>query len=317
MKPRANILADNLTKWGTMNTIVTNNDPKDFIRLSGLFDVIIIDAPSSGSGLFRKDPEAVKEWSEENVLLYAQRQKRIIDDAWGSLKQGGILIYSTSSYSPAENEEIATWICEEFDAKPLTFDYEGQTKQQFFRFYPDKMKGEGFFITALQKTSSEKEVFIRSGKPIKNNNRRTEREIFRHWVSDIDKHTWFEKNSEYFLVNPLHEHLIQRLDSILSLIKLGVKLGKIAVKELIPDHELAVSLHLTNEINTIEVSLEEALKYLRKDDFSLAETKKGWTLITFQGYSLGWAKVLPNRVNNYYPKELRIVSRENPENESK
>jgi 16S rRNA C967 or C1407 C5-methylase (RsmB/RsmF family) len=103
---RADILADNMTKFGTMNTIVTSNDPKDFGKLTGFFDVVVIDPPNSGSGLFRKNPQAIKDWSLENVALFAQRQKRIIADAWACLKDGGILIYSTSSYSPAENEEV-------------------------------------------------------------------------------------------------------------------------------------------------------------------------------------------------------------------
>ena len=313
IKTRANILTDNLTKWGTMNTVVTNNDPKDFMRLSGFFDVLVIDAPCSGSGLFRKDPEAIKEWSVENVTLCSLRQKRIIGDTWGCLRQGGILIYSTCSYSTAENEEIVDWIEETFGAEHLCPETKGIgneiISENSYRFYPDQIKGEGFFIAAFQKKSSEKEVFIRSGKPIKNNNRRTEREIFRNWIEDIDKHTWFEKNDDYFLINPIHEHTISLLQSNFYLRKAGVRMGKLSSKDLIPDHELALSVELSRKVSRVELSLEEAITYLRRDEFSLEEAVKGWSLMTFQDFGLGWAKVLANRVNNYYPKELRILSK--------
>jgi 16S rRNA C967 or C1407 C5-methylase (RsmB/RsmF family)/NOL1/NOP2/fmu family ribosome biogenesis protein len=317
IRSRANILSDNLTRWGTMNTVVTNNDPKDFARLTGFFDVLVIDAPSSDSGLFRKSPETLKEWSLENVTMCSLRQKRIIGDIWASLKDGGTLIYSTASYSQAENEAIVDWICQELGASNLTINIEnsnlqaglnGKTAltQSSFRFYPDQIKGEGFFIAALKKQNPEKETFVRSGKPIKNNSRRTEREIFRTWVDDIDNFTWFDKNEDYFLINPEHEHTIRLLQSNLSVRKAGVKMGKIAGKDLIPDHELALSLYLSENINRRELTREEAISYLRRDEFTLDQAQKGWSLMTFENLGLGWAKILQNRINNYYPKELKI-----------
>jgi 16S rRNA C967 or C1407 C5-methylase (RsmB/RsmF family) len=109
IQSRVNILKENIIKWGSGNVIVTNNDPKDFSKLSGLFDVVVIDAPCSGSGLFRRDPEAINEWSEANVQLCSQRQQRIIADAWNCLKEEGVLIYSTCSYSTEEDEAILDW----------------------------------------------------------------------------------------------------------------------------------------------------------------------------------------------------------------
>ena len=312
---RSDILSDNMTKLGTMNTVVSSNDPKDFGKLTGFFDVVVVDPPNSGSGLFRKNPEAVKDWSLENVALFAQRQKRIIGDAWACLKDGGILIYSTSSYSPAENEEVVDWVCEKFGAtkalKIPNLDFESglnglaTVSQLPLRFYPNE-KGEGFFISALKKNNPEKETFVRSGRPIKNNSRRTQREVFRTWIKDIDNYNWYDVKDEFFLINSEHEYLIKILESYLHIRKAGVKMGKIAGKDLIPDHQLALSLYITDNINRVELTEEQALKYLRREEFTLEQAQKGWSLMTFENFGLGWAKILPNRINNYYPKELKV-----------
>jgi 16S rRNA C967 or C1407 C5-methylase (RsmB/RsmF family)/NOL1/NOP2/fmu family ribosome biogenesis protein len=323
---RSDILADNMTKLGTINTIVTSNDPKDFGKLTGFFDVIIIDPPNSGSGLFRKNPDAIKDWSLENVALFAQKQKRIISDAWACLKEGGILIYSTSSYSPAENEEVMDWVCEKFGANTITLPPAplGVTNESMaplssrrgagaeavacevnFRFYPSE-KGEGFFISALKKNNPEKETYVRTGRPIKNNSRRTQREVFRPWIKDIDNYNWYDVKDEFFLINSEHEYLVKVLESYLHIRKAGVKMGKIAGNDLIPDHQLALSLYLTDNINRVELTEEEAMKYLRREDFTLDQAQKGWSLMTFENFGLGWAKILPNRINNYFPKELRV-----------
>ena len=119
IKTRVPILTDNLSRWGTANTIVTNNDPRDFSRLKGFFDIILVDAPCSGSGMFRKDPAAMNEWSEDNVNLCHQRQERILADIYPCLKEDGYLIYSTCSYSHQENEDILDWLCDEFEFKSL------------------------------------------------------------------------------------------------------------------------------------------------------------------------------------------------------
>jgi len=115
IKTRVPVLADNLTRWGPSNTIVSNNDPKDFSRLKGFFDIVLVDAPCSGSGMFRKDPDAMNEWSEANVNLCHQRQERILADVYPAIAADGYLIYSTCSYSVAENEAVLDWLCDEFE----------------------------------------------------------------------------------------------------------------------------------------------------------------------------------------------------------
>jgi 16S rRNA C967 or C1407 C5-methylase (RsmB/RsmF family) len=121
IRSRANILKDNIIKWGCGNVVVTSNDPKDFSKLENYFNVIVVDAPCSGSGLFRREPEAINEWSLNNVALCSQRQQRILADVWPALKKDGILIYSTCSYSKEEDEEIMDWIMREFAVGSLPF----------------------------------------------------------------------------------------------------------------------------------------------------------------------------------------------------
>src|SRR6185295_2766131 len=110
IRSRSNILKDNIIKWGGDNVVVTNNDPKQFGKLENYFDGIVVDAPCSGSGLFRRDEQAIGEWSENNVQLCSQRQQRILADVWPALKKEGVLIYSTCSYSKEEDEEIVGWM---------------------------------------------------------------------------------------------------------------------------------------------------------------------------------------------------------------
>jgi 16S rRNA C967 or C1407 C5-methylase (RsmB/RsmF family) len=114
IRSRANILKDNIIKWGSDNVVVTNNDPKNFARVENYFDVIVVDAPCSGSGLFRRDEEAIDEWSLNNVQLCSRRQQRILADVWPALKKDGVLIYSTCSYSKEEDEDILEWMNSEF-----------------------------------------------------------------------------------------------------------------------------------------------------------------------------------------------------------
>ncbi len=124
IKSRANILSENITKWGNDNVIVTNNDPVHFQKLDSFFDVMLIDAPCSGSGLFRKDKDAINEWSEEAVILCSLRQQRIVADVYPCLQQGGLLIYSTCSYSPEEDENILDWMMDTFQLSSIKIEIE-------------------------------------------------------------------------------------------------------------------------------------------------------------------------------------------------
>ena len=317
IKTRANILSENITKWGAENVVVTNNDPKDFAKLENYFDIIVIDAPCSGSGLFRRDTNAIEEWSEANVQLCSQRQQRIIADVLPALKQGCILIYSTCSYSKDEDEVIADWMIDEFNMKSLRLStapewhiveaLSDKHNAYGYRFYPDKVKGEGFFIACMQKQESEggDVAFPKKSKLEKLS--KNEIAIAEKWIREdaaISVLKWKE------LALALPARFVQDIDLLqqsLYIKQAGVALGQITAKELIPEHSLALSNLLSNNIPVVDVTLDEALQYLRKADFKLDTNGKGWTILQYKSRNLGWVKLLPNRLNNYYPKEWRIL----------
>ncbi|MGN7721579.1 methyltransferase RsmF C-terminal domain-like protein [Chitinophaga sp. 22620] len=321
IKTRAALLADNITRWGAPNVVVTNNDPRDFSRLPGYFDLLVVDAPCSGSGLFRRDPEAVEEWSRDNVILCSQRQQRILADALPALQPGGVLIYSTCSYSGEEDEEIMDWLVENFGMEniPLQLRPEWhivetastQHKALGYRFYPDQVKGEGFFIACFRKPGTPaappkiKAGF--SGLP------RKEAELVQPWLQDEREIALMAHKGEAIVLTAPLAKEIPLLQKQSYIRKAGVKAGQLTPRELVPDHQLALSTCISNNLPSMELSLEQALRYLRKEELVLDNVAKGWTLMRFNGKNLGWAKILPNRVNNYYPKEMRILKAGTPD----
>jgi len=318
IKTRVPVLTDNLNRWGRTNVIVTNNDPKAFSRVKGFFDIIVVDAPCSGSGMFRKDPDAMDEWSENNVTLCQQRQERILADVYPALSEDGYLIYSTCSYSYEEDEAVLDWLCEEFDMEsiqiPVQTEWgivESQSsahKAWGYRFYPDKVKGEGLFAACLRKRENTGEIRVHLNKNQPKPNYK-EIDLLKPLVNNPADIYFFKLNDDWLAINkPLREGL-ETLQQYLYIKKSGIRLGKLGGKELIPDHEFAQSLLINkNAFLQTELTYDQAIAYLRKDNFDLDTTNKGWSLMTYQGQVLGWAKLLPNRMNNYYPKEIRIIS---------
>ena len=317
IKPRAAILEENLVKWGAANVIITNDDPVHFARLENYFDLIVLDAPCSGSGLFRRDPSAIDEWSENNVALCSQRQQRIIADAWPALKQGGMLIYSTCSYSAAEDEDILDWIHETFraESKTLQLQEDWHVIETFsarhhgtgYRFYPDKVKGEGFFIAVLQKKEGTAWVGAKPRKSRLEQLSKTEEMIVRTWLKEGIPMVLFKQQDNIIALPPGLENELPVLQSALYIKYAGIRLGKIAGKDFIPDHALAMSSLANQQIPRIELERQQALQYLRRDEFRLITPEKGWCLVAYQQQHLGWIKILPGRFNNYYPKEWRIL----------
>ena len=165
---RAQILLENITKWGAKNSIVTNNYPRDFRKAKAKFDLILCDVPCSGEGMFRKDPATIGEWSLQNVEKCWRLQREIVADAWECLNPGGILIYSTCTFNTKENEENVRWIMETYDAEPIAIPTEpswgitGSLLEGFdapvYRFIPGITKGEGLFACVLRKSGEWKMV---------------------------------------------------------------------------------------------------------------------------------------------------------------
>ena len=157
MRARASVLSDNVAVWGDPNVTVTSCDPKAFSKLEGYFDIIVADVPCSGEGMFRKDPKAVEDWSEEAVALCASRQKRILADAWPSLRRGGFLIYSTCTFEVAENDANVEWTARELGAEPIAYDYSKLPGVIPTRngglLIPGFVPGEGQYVSVLEKTS--------------------------------------------------------------------------------------------------------------------------------------------------------------------
>ena len=315
IRSRANILKDNIIKWGCENVVVTNNDPKDFARLENYFDVIVVDAPCSGSGLFRRDEEAIEEWSLNNVALCSQRQQRILADVWPALKKNGILIYSTCSYSKEEDEDIVNWLQKELPIAhtstiaqcPLTIDKNWGIIESNggYRFWPDKVKGEGFFLACFRKTEGEENSSLKAKVKAEPATKK-EIEILQKWIKTEGLHFIKYKNTVY----AWPEQLVNDFNLLLTncrVIYSGTIIGEFFHDKMVPDHALAMSKLVNELVETTALNYDQAIEYLKRKDLHIETQKKGWQLVTYEGNPLGWINALPNRINNYYPKELRIL----------
>ena len=320
IRTRSNILVDNLIKWGVSNVIVTNNDPASFQKLTGFFDVIVADAPCSGSGLFRKDNEAIDEWSPGNVELCSQRQQRILADVLPSLKENGLLIYSTCSYSKEEDEFIGNWLSQSMEMEPLPIALKQEwnivtvpvgTKEAGYRFYPYRLKGEGFFMACFRKNAEEKNSKGRRTKIEKATG--SELKILQPWINE-SSFALVRKEEKFLALPPSIMDDYELLQSVLRVLYAGVELGQVMKARLVPAHALALSRIISHNVPFNELLLEEATRYLQKSDGGLPAQGKGFQLVRYAGQNLGWINVLPNRVNNYYPKELRILKQQNDSN---
>lgn len=314
IRSRANILKDNIIKWGAENVVVTHNDPRDFARLENYFDVIVADAPCSGSGLFRREPEAISEWSEANVTLCSQRQQRILADVLPALTPGGILVYSTCSYSAEENEMIVKWLTENFSLEivPLNINDEWNIIESGggYRFWPDKVRGEGFFMAVCRKKGNNEQA------PAKRRSRiseagKAELEMIAKWVETAGRR-FVKKEDTVYAWPALHFDEFAFLLQQLKVVYAGVLTGELLRDKLVPDHALAMSRITAAGIQREELDYTAAVKFLQRKETGAVFHQKGWTLASYNGHALGWMNVLPGRVNNYYPKELRIL-KESPD----
>ena len=320
---RAEALRQNLERMGVTNAIVTNEDTA---RLAAAypsqFDRILVDAPCSGEGMFRKIPEARDEWSENNVKICAVRQAEILREAWKTLRPGGLLIYSTCTFNRLENEgslegllaEAGEEIVEStaFDCPPAWGVVCGRVGPfRTFRFYPHRTRGEGFFAAVARKVSdggsrvrvpkSRRTIFAPAG-------RRECAELSR-WVAEPERMRFAAVADVYYAYYESQYEAVKMLAESLRVIASGVAMGQIFKERLKPDHALAMFCGLDRgAVPVAELSEEEALRFLRKQEAEAAAFAEGMNLVTHGGAALGFAKRIQNRVNNMYPNSLRIFN---------
>ncbi len=314
IRSRATVLAENVQKWGNNNVVVTNNDPQDFQKLEGFFDVIVVDAPCSGEGLFRKDHKATHEWSEQNIELCALRQQRILNQVWPALKQNGILIYCTCTYNEKENEENLNWLVREKKAESLKLKLEndwGIEEVSYhdvfgYRFFPHQVKGEGFFISAVQKKEGNEGISIHRKKTFDYPSV-TSKDRLSSWFKSPEE-IEFVKHDELILALPKNYIFeIEFLAKFLKVIQKGTAIATAKHDKLIPEHAFALSTKINKDyFPSVELSLGQSIAYLRKDVLNPVSERKGFALMNYQNTALGWSNLLGNRMNNLYPSAWRI-----------
>ena len=279
IRTRANILAENVMKFGHPDIIVTNNYAKDYAKAKKTFDVILTDVPCSGEGMFRKDPNAINEWSTSNVDSCWKLQRSIVEDIWQCLKPGGILIYSTCTFNAHEDEENVQWIIDNLGADPIALEgvkeewnITGALKGNLpvYRFIPGKTKGEGLFMAVMRK----------KGEPTQGSTP-----------------TILKK-----------ERKISMKEKGLKVMTHGINPPTQKGKKTIPDISLALSINQKeNDYPHVDVDRQTAINYLRREAITLpADTPRGIVTITYKGLGLGFANNIGNRANNLYPQEWRI-----------
>ncbi len=314
VRQRVFILSENMQKWGNGNTIVTHNKPADFgTKLANVFDCILVDAPCSGEGMFRKDEKAVQEWSLKNVAMCAERQTNILADVWDALKPGGLLIYSTCTFNQEEDEKNAEWIRDELGAEILPVNVEpdwGIVETTGYHFYPHKVRGEGFYLCTFRKeggsTKQETRNKTKTKKEAKSKNKEIET-VLRSWLQHPDE--WEINLQERFInIYPKqYKELVEYIHSKMTCITTGIGITEVRGKTLAPQHHLAMAKDFRKEaFPQVELSYDEALNYLRGEALVLENQPTGYLLMQYRGVPLGFVKNIGNRCNNMYPNEWRI-----------
>ena len=313
MKARVGILADNVALWGDPNVIVTSDDPSAFAALAGFFDVIVTDVPCSGEGMFRKDEEAVQQWSEDNVALCEARQRRILADVWPSLREGGLLIYSTCTFNRKENDGNVEWISSELGAEILTSDdslggMPGVLKtERGYSLVPGHVEGEGQYCAALRKTGADE--FVDAPVRMKKSPRQARVTPIPEGLQKLlNVPVVFRTKGETITAVP--ENIAQdvaRAEDALHVVAAGCAVGIVKGKDLVPDADLALSMMLSDDaFPAVEIDRSAALAFLHRDAQVFPESPRGYLLLKHEGLALGFVKNLGNRCNSLHPQSRRI-----------
>ncbi len=316
---RAKILSGNIERMGIENALVLNHEPAFLAkRFPAYFDKILVDAPCSGEGMFRKSQEALKEWSPENITMCARRQRDILESAAAMLRAGGRLVYSTCTFAPEEDEGTISGFLREHPEFYLeeAKKYQGMTGgmilgpkadmpeiEKAIRLWPHKLKGEGHFLACLKKEEKSPDGVLSPGGEEKG-------------ISPKECREWAEFREEYLKI-PFNGSYIRFGDQLylipekmplltgLKVLRPGLHLGTLKKNRFEPAHALALFLKPEDVKNTLDLSLAQAERYLSGQTL-LKEGEKGWYLISVEGYSIGWGKLSGSVMKNHYPKGLRI-----------
>ncbi len=316
---RAGILKENLCKYGYPDVIVTNTDTSRLSALKEKFNLVAVDAPCSGEGMMRKEEAARTQWSEGLIKQCSALQREILGNAVDMLAPGGILIYSTCTFNTSEDEDNAAWIAETFDLSPIDtglagkYGIQAQAKGDIpcLRFMPGFTRGEGLFVAVFRKPGELHTESFKSKSKKKGKNESKDKldprfmSIAKSWING--KYDIIAHEGHLLALSPATAALLDSLPKGVRIMSVGVEIGEIKGKDLIPAHQLAMSTSMAHPFPEVEVSTEDALLYLSKDAIVLpTDTPKGYLTVTYQGLPLGFIKNLGNRSNNLYPSEYRI-----------
>ena len=312
---RAAVLSENVERMGLTNTIVTNESPRQLSeRFEGFFDGIIVDAPCSGEGMFRKEPQAVEEWSVNHTLSCAVRQKNILDDAYKMLKCGGYIMYSTCTFSYDENESVVQYMIDKYnmqlchiDGLDMLSDGIGDGMQDCRRIFPHKNKGEGHFMALLRRTEESNPAKVHQKK--KEKRKDTQLDLAINLYREFEKSALNAKLDGEFVLFGHNLYLMPEYINLdkLRVLRCGLHLGIIKRNRFEPSHALSHALPADMYINRIEFSLnsDEIKRYMHGE--TLSNNTNGWCIITADSYSIGWGKGSNGIVKNHYPKALRTL----------
>ena len=315
---RASVLFSNVERQGFKNVIVTNEEPERLLGFEGFFDYVFVDAPCSGEGMFRRVPETINEWSVENVKMCAERQKEILSVAEKLVAAGGKLVYSTCTYSKEEDENIVEWFLNEFnfelqdvsaEIKNATTPSQASVKNADFarKFMPHTGNGEGQFIAVFKNNDESRATQMHTKKHFRaiEGVGRTKRALFENFEDEnlssrIDGRV-YEVGETVYLVPKMFDGDLQTAIDTLKFNTIGVKVGWFE-----PNHSIFMA-YADLFKNKIELSADELKKYLHGEEISKdLSGKKGYGVVTANGYAVGGVKIVNNRLKNLYPKGLRI-----------
>ncbi|MFY8137853.1 MAG: methyltransferase RsmF C-terminal domain-like protein [Flavobacteriales bacterium] len=317
-KTRNAILVENLVKWGATNVIVTQGDAASFAKCEDYFDLILVDAPCSGEGMFRKDDVAIAEWSLANVEMCARRQEDILKDVLPLLRDDGHLIYSTCTFSVQENEAQSEWVVSHEGMEGVSFDVPGDWQIEEvrgegyvgYKFLPHKVKGEGFYCSVFKRADGLVSRGKYKGYPkiwYRKANK-TELAEAKKWL-ELEREIIVSKYDTLHAINMSWEEYSETVGKLFVTMA-GVEIGKMLREDLVPSHSLALQPNVHSGVQRLLVDRGQALDYLCKEEMKIETPITGWALVVYENISLGWVKVLKQRINNYYPKEWKIRYRE-------